>query len=228
MKGLVTVLSLLVGFVFPTLASAKAPAVGEVCKMKIEAEAMFSENYFLAQFNTKIEQPDIYSYVNQRSDGTFAAHVWITDEFDGKSSIYIAENLSQSDVLTCKISLNRVAEGACRYGGSGEDDFLAKAGAVEISSRVIAPTSAMTNLEERQIIDFLTDDGRGDVRDVIGETDDGEVIQKVWTMPNGKILEYYKAYGGDNAFGVIYLQGTVEKIGYNSDGDICLGFEIEK
>ena len=228
MRGLVTFLSLLVGFVAPTVAAANAPEFGEVCKMKIEAEAVFAENDFLAQFNVKVEQPDLYSYVSQRKDGTFAAQVWIMDEFDGKSVTYKAENLSQSDVLSCKIPLSRVAEGACRYGGSGEDDFLLKAGAVEISSRVIKPTSAMTNLEVRQIMGFLTDDGRGDVRDVIDETDDGEVIQKVWTMPNGKVLEYYKAYGGDNAFGVIYLQGTVEKTGYNSDGDICLGFEVEQ
>ncbi len=60
--------------------------------------------------------------------------------------------------------------------------------------------------------------------DLIKDTDDQELTTGQVTLPNGRKLDYFGAYGGDNPFGKFFVAGTSEVAGDNSDGSICINY----
>jgi hypothetical protein len=139
------------------------------------------------------------------------------------------KGVSLEQVNACSIELEREEGSECRYSSEGEDELLDRSGATIVREATLKPTTKLSKIEAKQIESFLQFEGEEQtVSELIAGTDDGEVIKKILAFPNGKRLEYYKAYGGDNPHGAFFLEKTTTVAGSNSDDSICINYEVEK
>lgn len=132
---------------------------------------------------------------------------------------------TEQQVKSCSLQPVYDARNSCRYSNYSEIDLDQIDKLVFGMSLDIKNDKKLNNTQKEQIRDLLQyDDQAVSLNDLIADTDDGEVIYQPVTLPTGQELDYYKAYGGDNPFGIFYYQGTLDVAGTNSDGSICISF----
>lgn len=149
--------------------------------------------------------------------------VQVEDKADGRYVNYRATVL-KTDALACKINLKRADDTACRYStGDGPEGLNEIKGLKFVDGENIKPETKLTKLQFAQVKAFLGNNGSDDtVKEMIEGTDDGELSTGTLTLPNGKVLSYFGAYGGDNPFGIFFEQGTTNVAGENGDGSVCI------
>lgn len=149
--------------------------------------------------------------------------VQVEDKADGRYVNYRAKVL-KTDAVACKINVKRADDTACRYStGDGPDGLNEIKGLKFVSGENITPETKLTKIQFAQIKAFLGNNGQDDtVKEMIEGTDDGELSTGTLTLPNGKVLSYFGAYGGDNPYGIYFEQDTTNAAGENSDGSVCI------
>jgi|GEM_PF-5031247 len=213
----------------PVFAAPGEVTLSKACSAKLEAEALKAETAFLTAAGetiaSKLEASVGLSYWPKRDDVNIGVRV--TDEADGRYVRYGAKVL-KADARQCQnITLVRRTEAACRYSRhEGPESLTEIKGITYQEGRAIKPDSRLSQLEETQIRTLLAQNGEpgATVAELIQGTDDGELSTATVTLPDGKILEYFGAYGGDNPYGLFFVAGTATVAGDNGDGSICIGY----
>lgn len=198
------------------------------CSAKLEEEVRRSETAYLKangeELASEITATAGLSYWPARPEATVS--VLAEDELDGRYVRWFAK-VSKEDVRQCRnIQLVRRTEAACRYSRSeGPDSLTEIKGFSFKSGRDIKANTRLTAIEEAQIRAFLDGEKSGaSVAELINDTDDNELSTAQVTLPDGKKLDYFGAYGGDNPFGTFFVSGTTQVAGDNSDGSICIKY----
>lgn len=223
--GIFTAIAISVG------ANAGRPVpLGNACVDQLKEQILQKESaYFRENFKTEIGEPEVWGYGSLQGDGTYTFNGTIYDLTDGRAVDYRAAKISKKDAESCNIELKRDATFACRYSSDGDDEFQDRSGAKFVREVTLKPTTKLSKIEEEQIVSFLeNNDTPYPASELIAATDDGEITKRVVEFKNGVRADYYKAYGGDNPFGVFYRQNTMEMIGENSDDSICIKYAVEK
>jgi hypothetical protein len=212
------------------LASISFGAIREVkltkqCEASLKATALKMETAKLAAdgevLASKLEAVVYTSYWPAKEDMSVSVH--IEDPVDGRSISYGAKVL-KSDALQCKIPVQRRNDSFCRYSRSeGPESMTEIAGITWATTKDIKVGDRTSELEAQQIRAFLGDgDANQDVNELLDGTDDDEVNLGTLTLPDGRVLTYMGAYGGDNPHGVFFNEGTTTVSGSNGDGSVCI------
>lgn len=225
MKILILALGLVSGSAFAALEDVE---LSDKCAAKLENEVLKSETDYL-KANGEVVASEIKAsagigYWPARPEVSIS--VKAEDELDGRYVHWVAK-ASKEDVRQCKnINLVRRTASACRFSrDEGPSSLEEIKGMTYKNGRDIKPGSRLNEIEEAQIRAFLDVDQRGTpIAEMIKSTDDGELSTATVTLPDGKVLDYYGAYGGDNPYGQFFLSGTTENAGSNGDGSICINY----
>jgi hypothetical protein len=195
------------------------------CENTLIDFAVKAEYKFLADqgetLASKLEGVVYTSYWPAKED--MSVSVQVEDKADGRYVNYRAKVL-KVDALACKINVKRDASTACRYStGDGPEGLNEIKGLKFVDGEKIAADAKLTKLQAEQIKAFLGNNGSDDnVKELIEGTDDSYLSTGTLTLPNGKVLSYLGAYGGDNPFGIFFEQGTTKVAGENGDGSVCI------
>lgn len=224
MKILILTLALISGSAF----AAGDVQLSKECKAQLKKDILAKEAAFLAAAGETLAGPltaDVgVNYWPKRQDAS--VFVRVEEEVDGRTVSYGAKAL-KTDIRACKnINLVRRTELACRYSRfEGPDSLTEIKGITFKSGRTIKPNSRLNKVEEQQIQTWLDSEKTGaSLAELIKSTDEGELSSATVTLPDGKVLDYYGAYGGDNPYGIFYVEGTMEVAGDNGDGSICIKY----
>lgn len=199
----------------------------DACETSLKDFAIRAETDLLSAMGetlaSKLEAEVYLSYWPLKED--VAIGVNVEDKADGRYVRYRASVL-KSDAMSCRITLERATKSACRYSSAdGIDGLLSIPAMSYLKGEKITPETKLTSLQSDQIRAFLGGNGlEGSVKEMITDTDDGYLTTGTLTLPSGKKLAYYGAYGGDNPFGIFFKQGSTIVAGDNSDGSICLNY----
>ncbi|MGE4133880.1 MAG: hypothetical protein AB7F86_19750 [Bdellovibrionales bacterium] len=198
------------------------------CKNTLETQALNKETAHLSAAGevlaSKLEARATLSYWPEAKD--VAVGVMVEDPADGRYVRYRAKVL-KTELAACQIQLERQAHTACRYSRAGGPDSLTEIPGFQYQEgRTIRAQDPMSSLEIDQVHRALSDDNaapiEAEVRQMIQDTDDGEVTTGTVILPSGSRLTYVGAYGGDNPYGTFFKEGTVQVAGSDSDSDICI------
>lgn len=197
------------------------------CKKQIEAFALKSELALVAQKGDKLASRfEAVSYVNHFPKEAVAnVVVQLEDAADGRSVSYSAK-VKKSDIAKCQINLARAKYG-CRYSTSdGPDGLNSIKGLKYVSGDMVSSSEGLSALQKRQIVKFLNGVNKisesKEIDFLIQQTDDQELSTGELTLPDGRVMSYFGAYGGDNPYGIFFLKGTVAVAGDNGDGFVCI------
>lgn len=197
----------------------------DACKASLEKFALEAETKFLAAkgeaLASKLEAEAYTGYWPEKADMTVS--VSVEDKADGRGVRYSAKVL-KTDALQCKIKLERREDSYCRYStADGAEGLNEIAGLKMVFGKNIEADAKLTKLQADQIRLFLGNNGGDDsVKEMIEHTDDGYLTTGTVTYKSGRKLTYYGAYGGDNPVGIFFNEGTMEVVGENGDGSVCL------
>lgn len=198
--------------------------ITNACEESLKEYALNAEYNYLAQkgetLASKLEAEVMTSYWPAEAD--MVVSVRVEDKADGRYVSYRAK-VSKVDALACKIKVKRSNSTACRYStGEGPDGLNEINGLKFVDGKTLSAKSDLSDLEKAQIKAFLGNDSNEPVEQLIENTDDGELSTGTLTLPSGKVLSYFGAYGGDNPFGIFFVKGTTRVAGDNSDGSVCI------
>ncbi len=196
------------------------------CEKALKTQAVQAEAAKLkadGEVFTKLRGDVQLSYSPVKPD--MVVRVIVEDRTDGRFASYRAKVL-KTDALQCKIPIVRSGEG-CRYSADDGPKSLNKIKGISFKNgKTIKPEDSLTELEQQQIRAVLVygDEGAS-VPELIRQTDDGELSTGNLTLPAGRKLTYYGAYGGDNPYGTFFEEGTATVAGDNGDGSICIQYK---
>ncbi len=208
-------------------------AAGEVelskeCKTKLSEEVLSSETAYLAATGETIAhklKADVQiNYWPARDSVNIVVHA--EDPADGRSVAYTATVLKTEARVCENIKLVRKTAGACRYSRHQGPESLTEIKELRFKAGQTIDgrdqISAVVEAQLRQLLDGQ--DGLETIGALIDATDDHEVSTATVTLPDGKVLDYYGAYGGDNPYGAFFKTGENVKVGSNNDGSVCIGY----
>jgi hypothetical protein len=194
------------------------------CEDSLKAFATKAEYDYLAAKGEKLvgelEAVVYTSYWPAKEDMNVS--VQVEDKTEGRYVNYRATVL-KTDAVACKINVKRADDTACRYStGDGPEGLNEIKGLKFVDGENIKPDAKLTKLQAAQVKAFLGNGSDDSVKDLIEGTDDSYLSTGTLTLPNGKVLSYFGAYGGDNPFGIFFEQGTTNVAGENGDGSVCI------
>lgn len=223
MKQLTTIFSLIL---ISSICSATTYMVSPQCKEKVEAQVLTNEAKILAANNAQVASElttTMSAYSSHQQKDKLVVRMTIQDSIDGFYVTYRAL-VSQEQYNRCEISMERESHWNCRY-SNYEGEFEAIPGMKWVDGPRISSEDGLTDIQKQQIrtwLDTVNPQENYTLLELIQHTDDQELLTAKVTLPDGKVLDYYKAYGGDNPFGVFFFENTTEEAGVNSDSDLCI------
>lgn len=136
------------------------------------------------------------------------------------------ETFATTHIPLCRKELiNEYLDGACVFGSHYRDLFEEAAEAIVIvQGRVLTVSSSLTDLEKAQIVDAVAGSTAYDdvttAEEAFALVDDNEVNQhELWDASNRRAYTVYEVGAGDNSFGMIFEQGTTNRVLTINDGD---------
>ncbi|NUN07067.1 MAG: hypothetical protein HUU57_15065 [Bdellovibrio sp.] len=205
-------------------------SLSKACEAKLEQQALSLETTRLADLREvvagKLEADVTYSYSPIKSKVSLT--VSVEDKVDGRHASYRVSVL-KTEAENCEVTLTEASlstQFLCRYSSyEGPEGLLNIPGVTYQDGPSLTPESILTNLQKDQVLSFLGSYGESDPGKAIEQTDDSEVLTAFIGLPDGRLVMYMGAYGGDTAFGVFFYHGTTGVAGDNSDGSVCIGYK---
>ncbi len=196
------------------------------CIEKVRAEVIQRETEFLQARGETLASPfeaSVYNRIRTQGDEVHLVVV-LEDPADGRWVRYELRTHSAA-LAECKVAPSRMSKSACRYSrDTGPEALNQIKGLSFLAAEDLKPDAKLTSLQESQIRIFLEDSASASasIREWIKQTDDQRLSTGKVTLPSGIRLTYYGAYGGENSFGIFFLEGTLHVAGKNSDAFVCL------
>lgn len=215
-----TILLLIAFSLSSSLAFAATEDLSKECKTQLKTE-MLQQVKAQTGLELKEENIEFRIALSSKKDNLYLE---FTDRNNG-AYLTFSDSVTESDLSSCNIQPVLKIEDSCRYSNYGEKDFDEIENMIVSNDSVIVDDQNLNSTQIDQLMKLLAyDDSTIPLNELIANTDDGEVLYSLVTLPDGQKLDYYKAYGGDNAFGVFYYRDTSELAGTNSDGSFCILF----
>ena len=202
--------------------------LSKACETELKNRYLTAEARFLARAGETLagtlEARVTSSYWPDRPDMNLG--VALEDKADGRYVRYGAK-VSKEDAKACgNLELVRATQSACRYSrGEGPESLTEIQGLRFTEGPAIRPSDRLSKIQEEQIRALLdTDKSGAPLAELIKNTDDGELSSATVILPDGKALDYFGAYGGDNPYGAFFVSRTDTVAGTNSDGSVCIKY----
>lgn len=216
---------ILLSFVTSTAMAAGKVELTPACEAELQERAAAEETAYLKNTNqtlaSHLKAEAYLSYWPAKEDATVG--VLVEDPADGRYVYYSAKVL-KTDIAACKIKLRRDDTSACRYSSDdGPEGLLSIKGMSYAQGEMITPDQTFSDLLANQVRAFLGELYSSiDASELIRSTDDQELSSGTLTLPDSRKLSYFGAYGGDNPFGIFFIEGTTTVAGDNGDGSVCI------
>lgn len=120
-------------------------------------------------------------------------------------------------------ALHRHLDTACVFGERYPDLFSSADAIVVLGRRTFDAASSLTPLQKDQVLEAVRATAYDDVaslEEAFDAIDEGLVhMAELWDASNRKAFTVYEVGAGDNSFGAVFAQGTLEKAATINDGD---------
>jgi hypothetical protein len=193
------------------------------CKSQLKTNILEQATAVLGSMVTA-DSVDINIFLNSKKN---KLRLSVTHNKDG-AQLEFEATAKDADIVSCNITPVLNLELSCRYSNYGEVAFDKIENMIVEYKYTFSDDKNLTPIQVDQVKKLLIyDDETTPLNDMIADTDDGEVSYSVVTLPDGQKLDYYRTYGGDNAYGAFYYEGTADLAGSNGDDSICIGFPVK-
>lgn len=208
-------------FISCSIAFAQANGISERCQTQLKKVAVTEINK-LAKNYTSESQIDFTFRIDER-------HGILSLQSTGKEDglfVQFQAPINAKNLDTCHLDLSYNIEQSCRFSSYGDVNFNNIPGVSLGRTKHITKDAGLSEIQKQQLRSVLVygEDPTFSLDQLIQNTDDQEVLYQKVTLPDGRTLDYYRAYGGDNPYGSFFIFQTTIKAGENSDGDICISF----
>jgi hypothetical protein len=194
------------------------------CKASVEEKALEQEQTYLKENGQVVAgklEATLSMFFWPQKDQPARVSVRVLDQVDGRYTFY-KTLITPESAKNCVISPKRSTGQSCRYSNAMDnEDGLDSIQGMSIESVKTVNADNAEPMESEQILLMLDN---SDLQVAIDQTDEKVIEKYLIITPEGKRLDYFKYYAGDNPVGMMFVENTTEYAGDNSDDSICIGY----